>query len=101
MSYSNDDYGVREGEIADNIARLHEDVEALGDMPNIPREMKNRLQSLQDQLADLYDTVADDAARSVIAVEEVLIARPWTSAFVAFGMGCLFGALLRPRRSSW
>jgi ElaB/YqjD/DUF883 family membrane-anchored ribosome-binding protein len=84
--------------LAESIARLQDEAEALGDMPNIPNELKHRLQSLQDQITDLYEIVADDAAASFEAVEETIIARPWLSVAVAFGLGWLVSSLFRPRR---
>mgnify|MGYP001602402580 CR=1 FL=1 len=93
-----------DGRLAERISRLQDDADILmGDMPNVPPELKNRLQSLQDQIADLYAQISEEAAYSVDAVEEAIVARPWTSAFIAFGLGCIAGALLRPtpRRTYW
>jgi ElaB/YqjD/DUF883 family membrane-anchored ribosome-binding protein len=103
---SNIDFDMDGGDnrLAESIARLQDEAETLmGDMPNVPPELKNRLQSLQDQIADLYAMISEEAAYSVDVVEEAIVARPWTSAFVAFGLGCLVATLLRPapRRSSW
>ncbi len=70
----------------------------VGDVPNVPRELKNRVHSLEDQISELYDVVAKDAALSAGAVEEVIVSRPLMSAAVAFGLGCAFGLLLRPSR---
>jgi ElaB/YqjD/DUF883 family membrane-anchored ribosome-binding protein len=103
---SNIDFDMDKGDnrLAESIARLQDEAETLmGDLPNVPPELKNRLQSLQDQIADLYAMISEEAAYSVDVVEEAIVARPWTSAFIAFGLGCLAATLLRPapRRSSW
>jgi hypothetical protein len=71
---------------------------ALGDVPNVPRELKNRVHSLEDQISDIYDVVAKDAALSAGAMEHVIVSRPLMSAAIAFGLGCAFGLVLRPAR---
>lgn len=95
---SNIDFNIDgDNRLAESIARLQDEAETLmGDMPNVPPELKNRLQSLQDQIADLYAMISEEAAYGVDAVEEAIVARPWTSMFVAFGLGALTAALLRP-----
>ena len=96
---SNLDFDMDGGDnrLAESIARLQDEAETLmGDMPNVPPELKNRLQSLQDQISDLYAMLSEEAGYGVDAVEEAIVARPWTSVFVAFGLGCLMSALLRP-----
>lgn len=102
---SNIDFDMDGGDnrLAESIARLQDEAETLmGDMPNVPPELKNRLQSLQDQIADLYGMISEEAAYSVDVVEEAIVARPWTSTFVAFGLGCLVATLLRPApRRGW
>ena len=96
---SNTDFDIDDDSgLAESIARLQDEAEALGDMPNLPNELKNRLQSLQDQITDLYDIVAGDAAASFEAVEETIIARPWMSVAIAFGLGWFVSSILRPRR---
>ncbi|HWA31562.1 MAG TPA: hypothetical protein VG867_10695 [Rhizomicrobium sp.] len=90
--------------LAERIARLQDEADMIaGDLPNIPDELKNRMQSLQDQISDLYAQISEEASYSLDAVEEAIVARPWTSALVAFGIGCIVGALMRPaqRRSYW
>lgn len=105
MSMMDFDTDSADARLAQSISRLQDDADTLlGDMPNVPPELKNRLQSLQDQIADLYAHLSEEAAYSVDAVEEAIVARPWTSAFVAFGLGCVAGALFlrpSPRRSFW
>lgn len=104
QNVSNIDFDMDgDNRLAQSIARLQDEAETLmGDMPNVPPELKNRLQSLQDQIADLYAMISEEAAYSVDVVEEAIVARPWTSAFVAFGLGCLVATLLRPApRRSW
>jgi ElaB/YqjD/DUF883 family membrane-anchored ribosome-binding protein len=103
---SNTDFDMDGGDnrLAESIARLQDEAETLmGDMPNVPPELKNKLQSLQDQIADLYSMISEEAAYSVDVVEEAIVARPWTSALVAFGLGCVVATLLRPapRRRGW
>jgi len=99
MGANNSGNGYAAGNLAGDIARLRDDTDALmGDMPNVPRELKNRLQSLQDQVADLYALVAKDAAHTVDAVEESIQARPWTAAIAAIGLGFIIGLILQPRR---
>lgn len=95
---SNIDFNIDgDNRLAESIARLQDEAETLmGDMPNVPPELKNRLQSLQDQISDLYAMISEEAAYGVDAVEEAIVARPWTSMFVAFGLGALTAALLRP-----
>jgi ElaB/YqjD/DUF883 family membrane-anchored ribosome-binding protein len=96
---SNIDFNIEGGDnrLAESIARLQDEAETLmGDMPNVPPELKNRLQSLQDQISDLYSMISEEAAYGVDAVEETIVARPWTSVLVAFGLGCLLSTLLRP-----
>ena len=90
--------------LAERIARLQDEADMIaGDLPNIPDELKNRMQSLQDQISELYAQVTEEAAYSVDAVEEAIVARPWTSALIAFGLGALVATLLRPspRRGYW
>ncbi len=70
----------------------------LGDTPNVPRELKNRMHLLEDQISELYDFVADDATRSASVIEHVIVERPWISVALAFGLGCATAALLRPSR---
>ena len=100
---SNIDFDTGDNRLAESIARLQDEAETLmGDMPNVPPELKNRLQSLQDQIADLYGMISEESAYSVDVVEEAIVARPWTSTFVAFGLGCLVATLLRPApRRGW
>jgi ElaB/YqjD/DUF883 family membrane-anchored ribosome-binding protein len=95
---SNIDFNIDgDNRLAESIARLQDEAETLmGDMPNVPPELKNKLQSLQDQISDLYAMISEEAAYGVDAVEEAIVARPWTSMFVAFGLGALMAALLRP-----
>jgi ElaB/YqjD/DUF883 family membrane-anchored ribosome-binding protein len=69
-----------------------------GDVPNVPRELKNRMHLLEEQVAELYDIVADDASRSATVIEHVIVERPWLSVALAFGLGCATAALLRPSR---
>ena len=69
-----------------------------GDVPNVPRELKNRMHLLEDQVAELYELVADDATRSATVIEHVIVERPWLSVALAFGLGCATAALLRPSR---
>lgn len=93
-----------DNDLAERIARLQDEADMVaGDLPNIPDELKNRMQSLQDQIADLYAQISEEASYSVDAVEEAIVARPWTSALIAFGVGCIVGVLLRPppRRGYW
>ncbi len=72
---------------------------SMGDMPNVPRELKNRVHLLEDQIAELYDIVADDATRSANVIEHVIVDRPWLSVALAFGLGAAAAALLRPSRA--
>jgi ElaB/YqjD/DUF883 family membrane-anchored ribosome-binding protein len=69
-----------------------------GDLPNVPRELKNRMHLLEDQVAELYEFVADDATRSATVIEKSIVERPWLSVALAFGLGCATAALLRPSR---
>ena len=86
-------------ELAEDVARLKEDAEALAsDFPSLPDEIKRAISKLEDQISDLYDTVAAEAARSVEIVEEAVEEHPWTSVFAAFGLGCLVMLLFAPRR---
>jgi ElaB/YqjD/DUF883 family membrane-anchored ribosome-binding protein len=77
----------------------NEDDVLLGDVPNVPRELKNRMHLLEDQVAELYDLVADDASRSATVIEQSIVERPWLSVALAFGLGCATAALLRPSRA--
>lgn len=90
--------------LAERIARLQDEADMIaGDLPNIPDELKNRMQSLQDQIAELYTQISEEASYSVDVMEEAIAARPLTSALIAFGLGCIAGAFLQParRRGYW
>jgi ElaB/YqjD/DUF883 family membrane-anchored ribosome-binding protein len=83
----------------ESIVQDNDDVDVmLGDMPNVPRELKNRMHLLEDQVAELYELIADDATRSATVIEHVITERPWMSVALAFGLGCVTAALLRPSR---
>ena len=86
---------------SENLVQDNDDLDdaPFGDMPNVPRELKNRVHLLEDQIAELYDIVADDATRSATVIEHVIVERPWLSVMLAFGLGCATAALLRPRRA--
>jgi ElaB/YqjD/DUF883 family membrane-anchored ribosome-binding protein len=70
-----------------------------GDVPNVPRELKNRMHLLEDQVAELYELVADDATRSATVIEKSIVERPWLSVALAFCVGCAAASLLRPSRA--
>ncbi|HEY5337092.1 MAG TPA: hypothetical protein VIJ85_02725 [Rhizomicrobium sp.] len=97
MNYSTG-FNADETFVQDNDGLPGDEENPIGDMPNVPRELKNRMHLLEDQVSELYDIVADDAARSADIVEQVIVDRPWISVAIAFGLGCAAAALLRPSR---
>lgn len=86
-------------EMVDTIGRLKDDMDTLSDeASNLSDEAKQALLALKDRVADLYDQLAENAGYSVDAVEEIVVTNPWTSVFVAFGLGVLTGAVALSRR---
>ena len=103
---SNSPYPTAEQALADadetvqeRLRRLRAEAESLADdLPEIPGDLRNALDDIEDRLAELYDVVSEQAAQSVETVEEIIETRPWMSVAVAFAAGCLATLLLTPPR---
>ena len=59
---------------------------------------RETLRGVEAGIADLYETLAAQATRSIESIEETVEYRPWTSLFVAFGLGCVASLFLFRRR---
>jgi len=96
--------GDGEETVEERLNRLREDAEAFAEEgEELPEDIRNSLDAIEQRIAELYDVVSQQAAYSAEVVEEIIETRPWMSVAVAFGAGCLATLLLtpRPRKRSW
>lgn len=85
--------------MVETVGRLKDDMEALGEeASDLSEEVKQALHSLKERVSDLYDQLAENAGYSVDVVEEAVASNPWTSVFIAFGLGVLTGVAALSRR---
>jgi ElaB/YqjD/DUF883 family membrane-anchored ribosome-binding protein len=95
--------GVEET-VEDRLNRLRADADAIiEEGEDLPEDIRNSLEAIEERIADLYDMVSEQAAYSAEVVEEIIETRPWLSVAVAFGAGVLATVLLtpRPRKRNW
>lgn len=87
-------------EIDEAVAGLKDDVSALADElgDSASDTLRDTLRRIEETAADLYETVAEQSSRGVQAIERQVDERPWTSLFVAFGLGVLIGIIARGDR---
>ena len=55
---------------------------------------RETLRGVEAGIADLYETLAAQATRSIESIEETVENRPWISLFAAFGLGCIASLFL-------
>ena len=55
---------------------------------------RETLRGIEAGIADLYETLAAQATRSIESIEETVENRPWISLFAAFGLGCIASLFL-------
>jgi ElaB/YqjD/DUF883 family membrane-anchored ribosome-binding protein len=60
-------------------------------------DLERMLRRLEDTVTDIYEAIADQSARSIETVEEIVEESPWISIFTAFAAGALTAHLLRRR----
>ena len=90
--------------VEERLNRLRADAEAIiEEGEELPEDIRNSLDAVEERIAELYDMVSQQAAYSAEVVEEIIETRPWMSVAVAFGLGALATVLLtpRPRKRSW
>lgn len=90
--------------VEERLNRLRADAEAIiEEGEELPEDIRNSLNDIEDRIAELYDMVSQQAAYSAEVVEEIIETRPWMSVAVAFGLGALTTLLFtpRPRKRSW
>jgi ElaB/YqjD/DUF883 family membrane-anchored ribosome-binding protein len=90
--------------VEERLERLRADAEAIiEEGEELPEDIRNSLDAIEDRIAELYDMVSQQAAYSAEVVEEIIETRPWMSVAVAFGAGVLATILLtpRPRKRNW
>lgn len=87
-------------EVDQTVSDLKNDVSALAEEVggSASDAMRHTLKRIEDTMAGLYDTVAEQSSRSVEAIERQVDERPWTSLAVAFGIGCFIGLLVGRER---
>lgn len=84
-------------DIDDTVSDLKEDVSALADELRKTSDdaMKRTLRRIETAVSDIYETLAEQSAKGVDAIERQVDERPWTSLLAAFGLGFLIGLLIR------
>src|ERR1700744_3477320 len=90
--------------VEERLNRLRADAEAIiEEGEELPEDIRNSLDAVEERIAELYDMVSQQAAYSAEVVEEIIETRPWMSVAVAFGAGVLATVLLtpRPRKRNW
>lgn len=82
-------------DVDQTVADLKDDVAALvGELESSATDaMRRTLNRIENSVADLYETVAEQSSRGVEAIERQVDERPWTSLLVAFGLGLVIGRL--------
>ena len=91
LGYSDlDDVDQTVSDLKDDVSALAEELEG-----SASDAMRQTLRRIEDAVADIYETVAEQGSRGVEAIERQIDERPWTSLLVAFGLGCLVGLLVR------
>jgi ElaB/YqjD/DUF883 family membrane-anchored ribosome-binding protein len=87
-------------DVDQTVSDLKNDVSALADELGDAADdtMRRTLKRIEEAVADLYETVAEQGGRGVEAIERQVDERPWTSLFVAFGLGCLIGLVVGRER---
>ncbi len=88
-------------EIIAQIARLMAEAEALVDGPEAERTgerfltLRERLDDLQERVADAYSHARRHVITTARAAEEAIRTHPYKSVAIALGIGVLLGAALR------
>jgi ElaB/YqjD/DUF883 family membrane-anchored ribosome-binding protein len=60
-------------------------------------DIERVLRRLENTVSDIYDAVADQSARSIETIEEIVEDSPWISILTAFAVGALAAHLLSRR----
>jgi ElaB/YqjD/DUF883 family membrane-anchored ribosome-binding protein len=94
------------GRIVNDVNDLKDDAEILGEdvgyaaedaVGRRADEIERLLQRVEDTVSSIYDAIAEQGARSIETVEEVVEENPWLSILTAFAAGALATHLLSRR----